>query len=163
MSIPSPTDARADRAAVLVDYLDSFRAAVIARANSLPNPAARPLPSGWNALELLHHLRFVELRWLVWGFEGRPVPDPWGDQVDGRWRTSADLATLTSALQAQGAVSAQVVRAHELTEIGQPGERWEGAEPATLERILLHLVQEYARHLGHLDVVAELAGGPVGE
>ncbi|MEK8105271.1 hypothetical protein ACWD5Z_11940 [Micromonospora chokoriensis] len=29
--------------------------------------------------------------------------------------------------------------------------------------MLFHLVQEYARHLGHLDVVAELAGGPTGE
>jgi hypothetical protein len=32
-----------------------------------------------------------------------------------------------------------------------------------LERILLHLIQEYARHLGQLDVVAELAGGTIGE
>ncbi|MEU2984004.1 DUF664 domain-containing protein [Micromonospora aurantiaca] len=29
--------------------------------------------------------------------------------------------------------------------------------------MLFHLVQEYARHLGHLDIVAELAGGPTGE
>ena len=52
---------------------------------------------------------------------------------------------------------------HDLDEVGQPGPRLDGAEPATLERILLHLVQEYARHLGHLDIVAELAGGTVGE
>ena len=44
-----------------------------------------------------------------------------------------------------------------------PGERWEGAEPATLERVLLHLVQEYARHLGQLDVVVELGEGTIGE
>ena len=35
--------------------------------------------------------------------------------------------------------------------------------PPTLERILLHLIQEYARHLGHLDIVSELAGGSLGE
>jgi hypothetical protein len=29
--------------------------------------------------------------------------------------------------------------------------------------VLFHLVQKYAGHLGHLDIVAELAGGPVGE
>jgi hypothetical protein len=29
--------------------------------------------------------------------------------------------------------------------------------------VLFHLVQEYARHVGHLDIVAELAGGPTGE
>jgi hypothetical protein len=32
-----------------------------------------------------------------------------------------------------------------------------------LHRVLLHLVQEYARHLGHLDVVRELIDGQVGE
>jgi hypothetical protein len=32
-----------------------------------------------------------------------------------------------------------------------------------LERVLFHLVQEYARHLGHLDIVAELSGGAIGE
>ena len=54
--------------------------------------------------------------------------------------------------------------AHDLADIGQPGERWgEGTDPATLERVLFHLVQEYARHVGQLDIVCELVGGPVGE
>jgi Protein of unknown function (DUF664) len=35
----------------------------------------------------------------------------------------------------------------------------DGADPPTLERILFHLLQEYARHLGHLDIVTELATG----
>ena len=51
----------------------------------------------------------------------------------------------------------------DLAAVGAPGPRWEGAEPASLERVLFHLLQEYARHLGHLDIVTELAGGPVGE
>src|SRR5665213_3116029 len=41
-------------------------------------------------------------------------------------------------------------------------EPW-GDEPPTLERVLFHLVGEYARHLGHLDIYAELAEGQVGE
>ena len=52
---------------------------------------------------------------------------------------------------------------HDLAETGRPGERWEGAEPATLERVLFHVLQEYARHAGHLDVVRELIHGTVGE
>jgi hypothetical protein len=51
------------------------------------------------------------------------------------------------------------VTSHDLDEVGQPGERWDGADPPTLERVLFHLVQEYARHLGQLDVVVELATG----
>jgi hypothetical protein len=56
-----------------------------------------------------------------------------------------------------------VVENNELTAIGAPGPRWEGFDPPSLERVLFHLVQEYARHLGHLDLVTEIAGGPVGE
>jgi uncharacterized damage-inducible protein DinB len=52
-----------------------------------------------------------------------------------------------------------IITAHDLAEVGQPGERWDGADPATLERVLFHLVQEYARHLGQLDIVVELATG----
>jgi hypothetical protein len=43
-----------------------------------------------------------------------------------------------------------------------PVRRWDGAEPAALERVLFHLVQEYARHLGHIDIVAELSNVTVG-
>jgi hypothetical protein len=56
-----------------------------------------------------------------------------------------------------------IITQHALGDHGQPGERWDGKPPATLERVLFHVLQEYARHLGHLDIVAELAGGPVGE
>lgn len=42
-------------------------------------------------------------------------------------------------------------------------DRWEGADPASLERVLFHLLQEYARHIGQLDIVTELAGGATGE
>ncbi|MFU8875017.1 DUF664 domain-containing protein [Micromonospora sp. SL4-19] len=70
---------------------------------------------------------------------------------------------LMAALRTQGAQTAAVIRGNELTTVGVPGPRWEGSQPPPLERVLFHLLQEYARHLGHLDVVAELAGGPVGE
>ena len=56
-----------------------------------------------------------------------------------------------------------VVQRHDLDEVGRPSPRWGGQPPATLERVLLHVMQEYARHLGHLDIVAELGGGVTGE
>ena len=70
---------------------------------------------------------------------------------------------MVSAFWAQAARSSAVLDNHDLSEVGKPGPRWDGDEPATLERVLFHLVQEYARHLGHLDIVAELADGQVGE
>lgn len=148
-------------------YLDYFRAAVLDRVGGLAEDAQRAsiLPSRWSPLELVKHLTFVERRWLVWGFEGQQLDDPWGDSRDGRWALDADETPtgLLRALDDQGHVTRRVVLAHDLDEAGQPGARWDGAQPATLERVLFHLLQEYARHVGHLDIIRELADGTVGE
>lgn len=148
-------------------YLAFFRATLAEKLRALPDSELRAsrLPSGWTPLELLMHLTFVERRWLEWGFEGVAVPDPWGDQKDGRWHVPPDqtLDDLLAELARRAARSDAIISGHDLDEIGAPGERWNGNPPATLERVLLHLLQEYARHLGHLDIVAEVAGGPTGE
>ena len=170
MPFPEPTGPPGPRAEVLLGYLDYFRCLVVSKVQGLSDAQLRVslLPSGWTVLELVKHLRHVEQRWLVWGFEGQPVAQPWGesqDSQDGRWYVSdtEDGPDLVRALQAQGSVTSSVVRAHELSDIGRRGERWEGAAPPTLERVLFHLLQEYARHAGHLDVVRELIDGKVGE
>jgi uncharacterized damage-inducible protein DinB len=164
---PESTSVVESRAEVLLGYLDYFRSVLITKLQTLPEDELRSsrLSTGWTPIELLKHLIQVEVRWLEWGFEGQDVAQPWADQRDGRWYVAPEetLAELVAALRAQAARSRAVVLAHDLDEVGQPGERWNGAEPATLERILLHLVQEYARHVGHLDIVCELAGGAVGE
>ena len=109
-------------------------------------------------------LIFAELRWLEWRFEGRDVASPWADVRDGRWCASDEtVVELTAALHVQAARSRAIVESHDLADPGKPSDRWNGPGPATLERILLHLIQEYARHLGHLDIAAELADGRVGE
>ena len=152
---------------MLLGYLDYFRSVLIDKLDGLSERELRSsrLPSGWTPLELLKHLTYVERRWLIWGFLGQDVGDPWGDRRDDRWWVGADetLTALTEGLRNQAAVTRTVVEAHDLSEVGEPSERWDGAPPATLERILLHLVQEYARHVGHLDIVRELIDGRVGE
>jgi len=167
VEFPAPTKAAASRMEVLLDYLDYFRATIIEKVQSLPtrDVHASRLPSGWTPAGLLHHLTFVERRWLEWGFEDPQLPNPWGDRQDGHWHVSGDrsLAEIVAALRERGAASREIALRHDLADTGQPGDRWGDAEPATLERVLLHLMQEYARHAGHLDIVSELAGGAVGE
>ncbi len=167
LPFPSPTLPIDSRSEVFLGYLDYFRAVVVSRVEDLAEPDLRHsrLPSGWTPIELVKHLTHVERRWLVWGFEGQPVADPWADRRNDRWYVAPDegLADVLAALAAQAVETRRVVEGHELSEVGRPGGRWEGAEPATLERVLFHLVQEYARHAGHLDVVRELIDGETGE
>ena len=169
MSIPfpEPTAPVSSRAEVFLGYLDYFRSQLVTKLDSLPGGELRSsrLPSGWAPIELVKHLAQVERRWLEWGFEGRAVTDPWADSRDGRWYVAADetLAELVATLHEQAARTRAIVESHDLADIGQPGERWDGADPPALERILFHLLQEYARHVGHLDIVSELADGETGE
>ena len=164
---PSPTDPVGSRREVFTRYLEFFRDRLAAKARELPDGELRRsrLPSGWTPLELVKHLTYVERRWLEWGFEGARVPDPWGDRRDDRWYVAPDetLDGLLAELAAQAERSTSIIAGHGLDEVGRPGERWSGEPPATLERVLFHLVQEYARHVGHLDIVCELAGAPTGE
>jgi uncharacterized damage-inducible protein DinB len=167
LRFPEPTDARSSRAEVFLGYLDYFRERAIGKVSLLP-PAEvvrSRLPSGWSPVELLLHLRHMERRWLEWGFLGREVGDPWADEQHGRWHVppGVGLAVVVDQLRRQGVRSRDIVEAHRLDERGQPGRRWHGAEPATLERVLFHVMQEYARHLGQLDVVVELVTGTAGE
>ena len=169
MSIPfpEPTAPAPSRAEVFLRYLDYFRSALVSKLDGVADGELRQsrLPSGWTPIELLKHLVFVEKRWLEWGFEGHDVGDPWGDLRDGRWYVGPEesLDSLVAELHARAARTRAIVEAHDLDETGQPGDRWDGAPPASLERVLFHLLQEYARHVGHLDIVSELAGGPTGE
>ncbi len=164
---PEPTEAASSRGEVLLRYLAYFRDGVGRRVGAMSEDEVRRsrVPSGWTPLELVRHLTFMEQRWFVWGFEGEAVEDPFGDEVDGRWVVPAGLGVgeVLDAWRRQAARTGVVVQRHDLDEVGRPGGRWDGQPPATLERVLLHVLQEYARHLGHLDIVAELGGGVTGE
>ena len=164
---PEPTAEVGSRAAVFIGYLDYFRERLLSKVGAWSDQAARrsTVPSGWSPIELLAHLRHVERRWLEWGFLGLDVGDPWADQRDGRWYVAPDvpLTEVVAALRTQGARSRSIIEEHDLANVGRPGPRWNGQPPAQLERILFHLVQEYARHLGQLDVIVELIDGPTGE
>lgn len=164
---PEPTSPADSRAEVFLRYLDYFRDCIVRRVRAVPEAELRAsrLPSGWTLLEMVNHLTHVERRWLEWGFEGAEVADPWGDSRDDRWYVDPARSRddLLDAVAEQAARSRALIERHDLAEVGAPGPRWDGAPPATLERVLFHLVQEYARHAGHVDVVSELAGGPTGE
>jgi len=153
-------------------YLDFYREQVIAGVLGLDvdDRRATRVPSGWTPIELLSHVLHMEQRWFVWGFLGEQVDDVWGDWsvdepwdegADGRWRVPADVTaeTLADRLRELGRRTTRILSEHQRDELAADGERFQG-DPATLEWICFHVLAEYARHAGHLDIAVELVGAP---
>lgn len=153
---------------ILLQQLAYYRATLLAKLGGLSDDqlSSSSVPSGWSPLGLLKHLVFVERRWMQWGFEAEQVHDPWGDHdpnSEGWLVTPEDnVPDLSGRLDEIAARTEVVVGNAELTDRGRLGGRF-SSDPPTLGWILAHLLQEYARHVGHLDVVRELIDGSVGE
>ncbi|MCW2765104.1 MAG: DinB superfamily protein [Nocardioides sp.] len=151
-------------------YLDFYRATCIEKCRSLPEAELRVsrIASEWTPLELLHHLALMERRWFVWGFLGEQVDEPWGDSRgddEGRWHVSGErgLDEVVALMEGYAERTRAVLAAYEPEAVASADGRFAGDDPPELRWICFHVLQEYARHAGHLDIVVELAGGPVGE
>jgi uncharacterized damage-inducible protein DinB len=166
---PEPSDTLTEPGELLRGYLDFYRDAVLRKLDGLPERELRTsrLPSGWTPLELLKHLAHVERRWLQWGFVGEDLDDPWGeDGPDGRWHVGAEETAdeVRAFFLDTCARSRQIVATADLYDTARAGGRFDSPDhPPALVWILFHLLQEYARHTGQLDVARELADGTVGE
>jgi hypothetical protein len=154
---------------LLLGFLDYYRSVIAGKLEGLSEAELRSsrLPSGWTALELLKHLVHMEARWLRWGFMAERLPEPWGDEDEsGRWHVGPEetAAELIDALYAGGARTRAIVAGAELADVAAVGGRFaDGDRRPTLGWILFHVLQEYARHAGHLDVTRELLDGATGE
>jgi Protein of unknown function (DUF664) len=163
-----PPKSLADPKEILLQQLSYYRATLLAKLDGLNQEqlTSSILPSGWSPLELLRHLAFVERRWMQWGFEAEQMPDPRGDEDPSseRWIIMPEdtVESLSAWLAGIAARTEAVAATAELTDRAKLGGRF-SSDPPTLGWILIHLLQEYARHVGHLDVVRELIDGSVGE
>ncbi|GAA1575983.1 MULTISPECIES: DinB family protein [Kribbella] len=160
----------ADTIELHLQYLDQYRGIISAKLTGLSEADLRSsrLPSGWTPLELLKHLVYMERRWLRWGFTAEQVEHPWGDSADdpdGRWTLAPEdtLDGLLAQLHAGGEFTRRVVSGRDPAERAPAGGRFGTDDRPTLNWILFHVLQEYARHAGHLDVARELIDGATGE
>jgi hypothetical protein len=118
------------------------------------------LASGWTPIELLGHLAHMERRWFVWGWQHEDVEAPWGDRSEdgSRWEVPADVSAedLVTLLRDVGRRTDEVLATHDLDTWATPAEHFDEGLP-TLRWICFHVLHEYARHAGHLDIAVELA------
>jgi uncharacterized damage-inducible protein DinB len=169
-TFPEPSHELSDPAALFALYLDFYRDTVVAKLDGLTDEQIRSavLPSGWTLLEMVKHLAYMERRWFVWGFLGEDVAEPWGDNDPDthRWQAGADesAADLVALLRAVGSRTTALLRTNDLAAHGADTGRFgDDEQPPTLAWICFHVLQEYARHTGHVDVVRELLDGATGE
>lgn len=161
-----PSPSVAGPAEMFSDYLDWYRETAVAKVAALSPEEQRSsrLPSGWSPLELLNHLAYMEQRWFVWGFLAEQVVAPWGDRDGDRWNVpeTRQVEDVVAFLRGVGRRTRAVLASTPLERTAAVGGRFE-QDPPNLRWICFHVLQEYARHVGHLDIVVELAGGPTGE
>jgi hypothetical protein len=167
--VPKPDRTIGDPKELLLGYLDYYRSVVARKVADLDERAARTstLPSGWTPLELVNHLAHLERRWLVWAFAGEPVEHPHADEDEhGRWRTGPDetVTGLLAELTAAGERTRRIATTAALDDIAATGGRYTDSDTRpTLVWTLVYVLQEYARHAGHLAIARELADGVTGE
>jgi uncharacterized protein DUF664 len=172
--VAEPPDTLTGPRELLTGYLDYYRAAVLRKLDGMSEEDLRGsrLPSGWAPLALLKHLAFVERRWLAWGFAAEQVEPVWGEQhpdPDSGSRVwylapGEPAADVRAQFLAECARSREIVAGATLDQRAATGGGFNPPDhhPALIW-ILFHLLQEYARHAGQLDVVRELIDGATGE
>jgi len=122
---------------------------------------ATPLPTSprMSALGGVKHLTAVERWWLCIEAGGADLPSLWAGTPDPSWDLTPE-DTPASVVAAYRAEWARVEKA--LRGLG-PDDRSRRRAEFTVRWVVAHVVQETARHVGHLDVLRELADGEVGE
>jgi uncharacterized damage-inducible protein DinB len=156
---------------LLTGFLDWQRATVLQKAEGLSRTQlAQPHPpSSLTIGGLLHHLALVEDDWFRVRFAGLPATPPW-DTVDWaadrdwEFHTAADVdpEQLRDRYRAACARSREVVaQAGSLDQLSvgtsRAGTHWD------LRWILVHVLEETARHNGHADLIRESIDGTTGE
>ncbi len=156
---------------MLEQFLDLQRQTMLAKAAGLDRDSmAQRLPSSTLSLGgLLYHLALVEESWMEVDFSGRDMPEPWsevdfGTDPDWEFRAGSELdpeavrQRYRMACERSRRVVAEAAGPEQLS--AKRG--WDGHQ-FSLRWLLLHLIEETARHIGHADLLREAIDGSVGE
>jgi uncharacterized damage-inducible protein DinB len=155
----------------LTRYLDVQRETILRKCEGLTREQlARPLPPSSLTLGgLLNHLALVEDSWFRVRFSGEPDDDRWAGidweaDPDYEFRTAADVEPdeLRRRYEEACAASRQVVAGAQSLDQLSAQPRGNG-QHFDLRWVMLHLIEETARHAGHADLLREAIDGSTGE
>jgi uncharacterized damage-inducible protein DinB len=144
--------------------LDRHRDVVTWKVSGLDDEQLRrPMtPTGTNLLGMVQHLAAVEYGWFCEPF-GRPIEPLPFDEADpeSEMRIAPELSTAdVLAYYDRARRGADAV----IDELGLEtlGDAWFG-EQVSMRWVLVHMVEETARHAGHMDIIRELIDGATGD
>jgi uncharacterized damage-inducible protein DinB len=164
-------DPEGSELSLLAEYLDLQRETLLAKTDGLTRAqlnAAHP-PSALTLAGLLSHLALVEETWMEVRFAGLPEREPWST-VD--WDADPDWEFRAAQTQEPDELKARYRDACERSRrvvASASGADQLSARPRrdgrrfSLRWVLLHLIEETARHAGHADLLREAIDGSVGE
>jgi len=156
---------------MLLAFLDYYRAALLDRAFGLEHTQLQVAldPSSLTLARLLGHMALVEHYWFQLRFDGEDLAEPWAS-LDFEADPDAEM-TLAQTWPVEQLVArfeaavvdsrARVESADSLDQLSKKsnsdGEHW------SLRWILVHMIEEYARHCGHADLIRESIDGDLAD
>lgn len=156
-----------DERATLVEFLRGQRLTLQLKCEGLDAAqlARRAVePSTMSLLGLVRHMAEVERGWFRRRFAGQDLPkryqsdtEPDGD-FDGAVADQAVVDEAWAAWRDEVAFAERFTRDTDLDFVGR-----DGAEPISLRELLVHMIEEYARHNGHADLLRERIDGRIGQ
>ena len=144
--------------------LDRHRDAILWKVEDLDDEQLRRVmtPSGTTLLGLVKHVAAVEYSWFCDTFGRATEPLPFDDDdPDADLRVEPDETT-ADIVAFYGRARAAADRVIDEVGLEETGTAWFG-DPVTLRWVLIHLVEETARHAGHVDILRELIDGLTGD
>ena len=144
-------------ASTLHALLQYQRDSLVRKVVDLDDAAARwsPVSSGTSLLWLVKHMARAEITWILHRFAGQDVVIP-GDQPGPGDTLETVTAGYRQVWQQADAVAFAGSSLDELCRCP------EADPPVTLRWVLMHLLEETARHAGHADILRELIDGRTG-
>jgi uncharacterized damage-inducible protein DinB len=163
----------ADELTMLTGYLEWLRDTLRVKAGGLDaEQLGRRLPPSTMTLGgLVTHLAWVESWWFTEIFRGEPPAEPWASfdweaDDDAEWTVAASMQPedIWALFDTEVARSRQILdAAGGLDAIAVGHRKRKPREPLSMRWIVVHMIEEYARHLGHADLIRESIDGSVGQ
>lgn len=146
-----------DERELLLRWLRYLRGAIVRKLDGLTDEDAHWTPDGAliSLLGIINHLTKVEWRWIDGGMLGHDT-----SRSESEFRPGPELTVVEAVETYRQRASSTDATVRSIASLNEPCSRHPDAD---LRWVLLHLINETARHAGHADAVRELLDGTSGE